>query len=164
MSATSTRYTPEQRLFLYTKRENNTSYRQIHVEFQQRFNIPSPTEANIRLIHRKVSTEYTAHNLCRGRSGRSRSERTDENYMLLMGDICTTPKIGIRQRVPSLGLTVIISAGVNDMLCYKVPASELVVFFSVRMRRLCVYNSILHTCHEWLNVEIDIFNKIVQRL
>jgi hypothetical protein len=100
-----TRYTPEQRLFLYLKRENRVSYRQIDFEFQQKFNIPAPTNANIRSIHFKISTEFTAHNLHRGRSGRKRSERRDENYLRVMGDVLQTPKLGIRKRAPSLDMT-----------------------------------------------------------
>ena len=101
-----TRFTAEQRFFLYEKREKNISYLQIDIEFRQRFNILPPTDRNIRKIHKKVNREFTAHDLRRGRSGSKRTQRIDENYMRLMGDVVATPKIGMRQRVPSLGLSI----------------------------------------------------------
>ena len=68
--------------------------------------------------------------------------------------------------------TVVLSAGVNDLSCYGLRAHVLADMVVNRLRDTCrkhmktefIYNSILHTTHDWLNVEIDIFNKIMYEL
>ena len=75
---------------------------------------------------------------------------------------------------PEFGIcsTVVLSAGVNDLSCYGLRAHVLADMVVNRLRDTCrkhmktefIYNSILHTTHDWLNVEIDIFNKIMYEL
>ena len=70
--------------------------------------------------------------------------------------------------------TVIISAGVNDLSCYGLRASVLADMVCERLRRTCrmhprtkfIFNSILnvHNKYDWLNHEINAFNKLMHEL
>lgn len=97
------RYTPEQRLFIYTSKETGHYYPQIARDFQRKFNIPPPSRKACFKIHQKVSNHHTAHDV--QRTGRHRSERTDDNAMMVYGDVMETPKLGTRKRAASLDLS-----------------------------------------------------------
>lgn len=70
--------------------------------------------------------------------------------------------------------TVIISAGVNDLSCYGHTARTLADMVCTRLRQVCqkhtrtkfIFNSILnvHTDLEWLNREINMFNRFIYEL
>ena len=72
----------------------------------------------------------------------------------------------------AISSTVILSAGVNDLSCYGLKAHVLADMVTNRLRNTCrkhwktsfIFNSILHTTHDWLNSEINIFNKIMHEL
>lgn len=68
--------------------------------------------------------------------------------------------------------TVIISCGVNDLSCYGLRAHVLADMVVRRLADTCrkhrsttfVFNSLLHTRIQWLNEEIDAFNKVMFEL
>lgn len=98
-------YTDEQRFFIYAEKEKRTSYTDIQRLFLQKFGIPAPNRASCYKIYQKVTTNYTAQNLNRGRSGRRRSVRTDDNVLAVMDSILENPDLGTRRRAPSLDMS-----------------------------------------------------------
>ena len=105
VSIMAAQYTPEQRLFIYTEKVQGTTYNNLQTLFLQKFGIPAPHRRTCNKIKRKISTEYTCHNLNMGRSGRKRTARSDENILLTMGSAIESPRIGLRRRAPGLDIS-----------------------------------------------------------
>lgn len=101
----SPQYTPEQRLFVYNLKQRRNTYQQIRVLWQQTYNIPPPSRKSIYNIEQKVNTHHTFLNINAGNSGRPLTERTDDNILIVMGDILETPRLGLRKRGPKIGMT-----------------------------------------------------------
>ena len=66
-------FTPEQRNFIWLKKETNTLYPTIEQEFFIKFGRHAPSKKCYRKIHRTVSDEGHSKNNNAGRSGRRKS-------------------------------------------------------------------------------------------
>lgn len=74
----------EQRVFVVTKFLQSGSIRDVQALFEEHFpDRPSPTKTTIWRNVKKYQTEGTSLNINKGRSGRKRTRRTDENIELV---------------------------------------------------------------------------------
>lgn len=98
------KYTPEQRLFIFVEWEKHLNFNSLAAAFMQQFGVRCPGRKSCYRIRKKIRTQHTAHNLNPGRSGRPRTTRSDDNILLVMGDILETPKQGLRPRSARLDI------------------------------------------------------------
>ena len=91
-------FTPEQRNFIWHKKECNTPYPTIEQEFFRKFGRHAPSKKNCRRIHKTVSDEGHSKNNNPGRSGRRKSATDPASTTAVLRDTTTTPIQSTRRR------------------------------------------------------------------
>ncbi|KAF2360814.1 Protein of unknown function DUF4817 [Trinorchestia longiramus] len=90
--------TKEQRKFIVEKYFQAKSFHQVIQSFQEPFSErQSPTKMTIWKNGTRYRTEGTRLNLNKGRSGRRRTERSEENVRIVQGALTEYPKIWARK-------------------------------------------------------------------
>ncbi|KAF2348840.1 Protein of unknown function DUF4817 [Trinorchestia longiramus] len=90
--------TKEQRTFIVEKYFQAKSFQQVIQSFQEHFpERQSPTKMTIRRNVTRYRTEGTSLNLNKGRSGRKRTGRSEENARIVQGALIENPQISARE-------------------------------------------------------------------
>ncbi|KAF2357615.1 Protein of unknown function DUF4817 [Trinorchestia longiramus] len=90
--------TKEQRTFIVEKYFQAKSFQQVIQSFQEHFpERESPTKMTIWRNVTKHRTEGTSLNLNKGRSGRKRTGRSEENVRIVQGALTENPQISARK-------------------------------------------------------------------
>ena len=98
-------FTPEQRNFIWLKKETDTPYPTIEKEFFIKFGRHAPSKKSCRRIHRTISDKGHSKNNNAGRSGRRKSATGPAFTTAVLKDTQTTPIQSTRKRAIRLGIS-----------------------------------------------------------
>ena len=94
------RFSAEQRLFIFCRREMGVEVAQVMTQYVAKFGPPAPNRKAIYRIHKKIATHHTPLDL--KRSGRP--SRPDDDVLEVMGSILDNPTLSVRKRALSLDM------------------------------------------------------------